>query len=99
MPNPHATHWQIVPFDAQHAAAFKALNLQWLEDHALLEAEDLKYLDHPQETIIETGGQIYVGLKGGDVVGTCAVARVSETDWELLKLAVHRSERGRGLGR
>jgi putative acetyltransferase len=99
MPDSESTLAEIVTFKEHYAPAFKALNLQWLQGHGLLEPEDLKYLDHPQETILDKGGQVFFALREGQIVGTCAVVPVSPTDWELVKLAVPPSEQGKGLGR
>ena len=66
-------HLELVRFQEHLAPAFKVLNLLWLEEHGLLESEDLKYLDHPREMILDKGGQIFFGLREGEAVATCAV--------------------------
>jgi hypothetical protein len=45
-------------FEDRFAADFARLNREWLEGFGLLEATDLKYLDHPRESIIDHGGEI-----------------------------------------
>jgi putative acetyltransferase len=95
----------IAPFKAEHAAAFDALNRQWLVDHGLLEEADEPSLRDPQGLIIDSGGAIFVALEGDTVLGTCAIAPLELDDatrtdaYELVKLAVSPSAQGKGIGR
>ncbi len=90
---------QIVGYREEYADAFARLNREWLERYALLEDGDLKHLEHPRETILATGGEIFFALQCGVVVGTCAtIVRDGETV-ELAKLAVDTSARRHGVGR
>lgn len=88
----------IVPFNDQYSEAFARLNLKWLEEYSLLEEIDQKYMDHPRETIIAKGGEIFFALRDGMVVGTCAAIPSNAEEVELAKLAVDESVQGRGLG-
>jgi putative acetyltransferase len=88
----------IVPFEDAHAKAFEELNRKWLEDHELLEEGDRKHLEQPRSSILLPGGAIFVALDGEQVVGTCGVVPVEDGVVELVKLAVHESARGSGLG-
>jgi putative acetyltransferase len=78
---------------------FERLNLLWLEEHALLEPVDLEYLRDPEGTILADGGEVFFALDDTDVVGTCAALRLSASTFELAKLAVDPTARGRGIGR
>jgi putative acetyltransferase len=95
----------IAPFKAEHAAAFDALNRQWLVDNGLLEEADEPSLRDPQGLIIDSGGAIFVALEGDAVLGTCAIAPLELQDgaradiYELVKLAVAPSAQGQGIGR
>lgn len=91
----------VEPFRPPHAAEFERLNREWLEGHGLIEAADEPSLRDPVGTILQPGGQIFVALDKGEVVGTCAIVPTHEdpTVWELVKLAVAPSSRGTGLGR
>ncbi|MEO7975166.1 MAG: GNAT family N-acetyltransferase [Thermoanaerobaculia bacterium] len=89
----------IVPFRDEFARAFAALNLEWLEKFELLEDGDLPYLRDPRGSIIDKGGVVLCALSNGEVVGTVAVVPLSAGTFELVKLAVAPSARGRGLGR
>jgi GNAT superfamily N-acetyltransferase len=78
---------------------FERLNRLWLEGHSLLEPVDLVYLQEPEEHILAGGGQVFFAMDGEAVVGVCAAIRVSATSFELAKLSVDPSVRGKGLGR
>jgi hypothetical protein len=85
----------ITGFADEHAEAFARLNREWLVRHKLLEDADLKQLDHPRESILATGGEIFIALIGNLVVGTCAVVVLDAETIELAKLAVDGNVRGR----
>ena len=85
-------------FRPEHAAAFEALNRAWLVGHGLLEPADEPHLTDPNGTIIAAGGRIYVAVENGIVIGTCGIAPHGPGEFEVLKLAVAESARGRGIG-
>jgi ribosomal protein S18 acetylase RimI-like enzyme len=86
-------------YEDRFAADFARLNREWLEGFGLLEEADLKYLDHPRESILDHGGEIFVAVDGELVVGACAVLRIDHAVVELAKLSVAPDARGRGIGR
>jgi ribosomal protein S18 acetylase RimI-like enzyme len=90
---------EIVPFRAEHAAAFYALNRAWLDEHGLYEAPDEVQLADPEGEIIAGGGALFIAVRGGEVVGTAAVVPHGEGEMELAKLTVSSHARGIGLGR
>ena len=90
---------KIEVFRPEHAAAYEALNRAWLVGHGLIEEADEPQLVDPQCTIIDTGGQIYVAVEDGVVIGTCGIAPHGEGEFEIVKLAVATSARGKGIGR
>lgn len=89
---------QITGYDDIYAEAFARLNREWLESYSLLEEGDLKHLEHPRESILATGGEIFFALLDGVVIGTCAVIVRDAETVELAKLAVDGGVRGRGIG-
>ena len=89
----------IVPYQDEYAPGFARLNRDWLDAHDLYEEADGRQLYSPKESLLNSGGVIYIALLGTEVVGCCALVRQSSTKYELTKLAVDRSVRGRGLGR
>lgn len=90
---------RIETFRPEHASAFDALNRAWLVGTGLFEPADEPHLLDPYGTILDNGGQIYVALEDDVVVGTCGIAPHGEDEFEVLKLAVAPSVRGRGIGR
>jgi ribosomal protein S18 acetylase RimI-like enzyme len=91
--------FELVEYRPELRPDFERLNRLWLERHSLLEPVDLEYLREPERLILADGGQVYFAMQGATVVGTCAAIPISSTTWELAKLAVDPSARGRGLGR
>jgi GNAT superfamily N-acetyltransferase len=89
---------QIVPFRAELAPAFAALNREWIERLFTLETPDLKLLNDPARTIIAPGGQIFFALDGGTPIGTVAAIAVGRGRFELAKMAVAPGFQGRGVG-
>lgn len=93
---------RVVPYDparVDHRAAFRDLNLAWIERHFAVEARDRHELDDPEGHILAAGGRIFVAESGGHVLGVCALLRLGDDAWELAKMAVRDDARGRGVGR
>jgi putative acetyltransferase len=86
-------------FRREHARRFGELNREWLERYHLMEASEEAQLADPQTHFIEGGGQIFVALHNGDVIGTCAVLPHGEAEIELAKLTVASEYRGHGIAR
>jgi len=89
----------IVPFRPAHADAFYRLNRAWLDAYALYEPADEVQLADPQGAVIDAGGAVFIAERGGEVVGTAAVAPHAPGEVELLKVTVSDALRGAGLGR
>src|SRR5882672_839045 len=90
---------EIGVFRLEHAERFAQLNRAWLEAYELLEPIDEEQLADPQTQIIQRGGEIFIALQDGEVVGTCAVLQHGVRELEMAKLAVATTFRGQGLGR
>ena len=88
----------IVPYRPELAAAFRQLNLDWIERLFAVEAADRKVLDDPQRAIIAPGGQIFFALDDADAIGTVAMILVSPGRYELAKMAVANSHQRCGIG-
>ena len=91
---------RIVPYEPCHQPIFRSLNEQWITQYWQLEAHDIECLDHPQESIIDRGGCIFVAQYHDEPVGVCALCKAdgSRCDYELAKLAVSTDVRGKGIG-
>lgn len=93
-----AEHVRMVDFRPVHAEMFRTLNLAWIEQFFGVEASDRRLLDDPVGQIIEPGGAILMTEYRGDIVGTCALIRMGGERFELAKMAVDASVRGKGIG-
>ena len=88
-----------VRWKPKYKSHFKRLNLQWIEEFFQLEPHDREVLDDPRKHIMGAGGEILFAIdETGEVLGTCALAKISEHQFELCKMAVDRAARGRGIG-
>ena len=81
-------------------AAFKALNLAWIEPMFSVEPSDLAQLDNPQAQIIDRGGQVLIAEVDGIPVGTAGLVAAHETGkLELVKMSARQDLRGTGIGK
>lgn len=91
---------QIVDYQPIYKNAFRDLNVEWISRYFDMEPSDYKSLDHPQEYILDKGGQIFIALMDGEPVGACAMIKMDDPDfdYELAKMAVSPKAQGRGIG-
>ncbi|WP_281233913.1 GNAT family N-acetyltransferase [Flavobacterium gelatinilyticum] len=91
---------EIVTYNTKYQKAFKDLNIEWIAAYFEIEPSDLKALDHPQEYIIDKGGEIFSAILNDEVVGVCAMLKSEHTDfdYELVKMAVSPKAQGKGAG-
>ena len=87
-----------IDFQPEHAAAFKDLNVAWISKLFAIEAKDLEVLDAPQAKILDTGGHIVMAVDGETPVGCCALILLPDGGFEVGKMAVADSHKGRGIG-
>jgi ribosomal protein S18 acetylase RimI-like enzyme len=90
---------EIIAFDERYADAFRDLNVAWLEKYFRVEAIDAEILGNPQAEVIAGGGEILFARSGETIVGTVALRYHGEGCFELTKMAVDETCRGRGIGR
>ena len=90
---------EIRSFQPEDAAAFFALNEQWISRHFGMEERDYLNLGNPQESILDPGGHILMAFTGTRPVGCCALIPEHPGEFELAKMAVAEDVRGQGLGR
>lgn len=95
----HVHGIDIVPFRAEHARDFYALNRAWLDEHELYEPADEAQLTDPAASIIAHGGRVFIAVEGDVVVGTAAVTPHGHGEMQIVKLTVGECARGKGLGR
>lgn len=104
LPSPSLPRAQEAPiviraFEPGDAAAFYALNEQWISRHFGMEERDHLNLGDPQRSILDPGGHILIAVAGDRAVGCCALIPEHKGEFELAKMAVAEEMRGRGLGR
>lgn len=90
---------ELRPFQPGDEVAFRALNEAWIAKYFGMEAEDHRTLDDPLEHILRPGGHIFMALIDGTPVGCCALIADGPGTYELAKMAVDETYRGRGIGR
>ncbi len=83
--------------DERHARDFIRLNEAWITDHFILEEADRQLAADPLK-IVRDGGHLLSLVEGDRVVGVCALVRESPTQFQLARMAVDASHRGRGYG-
>jgi ribosomal protein S18 acetylase RimI-like enzyme len=88
----------IFEFDEGYAGEFARLNYAWISERYGIEPHDHDVLDHPVETIIKPGGQVFFVRVGDEIAGTVAMIPYGGDAFELTKMAVDPAFRGRGLG-
>ena len=89
----------IVIYQDKYLEDFKRLNMEWLEKHHLTEPYDLEILNNPRGKIIDKGGCIFIAVENNKVIGTAGLAKSSDTEYELVKIAVDPAARGKGVGK
>lgn len=83
----------------EDGTAFRMLNEEWISRYFVLEAKDRETLGDPEGTILRRGGRVYQAWTGNTVVGCVALIPMGDRVYELSKMAVSPSVRGRGIGR
>ncbi|CAM4259639.1 GNAT family N-acetyltransferase [Zobellia nedashkovskayae] len=89
---------KIIPFKPAYAPIFKELNQKWIEQYFTIEPKDLYLLGNCQEHIIDKGGYIFFAKKEDTITGCFALLPVSNTTFELGKMAVSTEFQGLKIG-
>jgi putative acetyltransferase len=95
-----ASHLSIRPFQTTDRELFRAMNEEWISKYFVLEEQDRLVLGNPEQYILQPGGHIFMAFVGDEAVGCCALVPGGESGrFELAKMTVSASHRGRGIGR
>ncbi|MBV1861627.1 MAG: bifunctional helix-turn-helix transcriptional regulator/GNAT family N-acetyltransferase [Nannocystaceae bacterium] len=90
---------RVVPYDDSLAETFAEITREWVEGMFALEANDKAIIEDPRGMIIDRGGEIlFVEADGLGIVGTCALMPSDGTSFELTKMGVTASARGKKVG-
>lgn len=90
---------EIVEYSDELAPLFQSINAEWIETMFEMEDADRETLEHPREKVITPGGTIlFVQAAGLGIVGACALLKSGKGSYELTKMGVLDSARGRKAG-
>ena len=90
---------EIVPYKDEYGEYFKSLNVEWLEKYFQVEEYDNQVLSNPKKYILDKGGDIVFAKLNGEIIGTCALLKHGEGEYELTKMAVTEKARGYQAGK
>lgn len=86
-------------FQSGDATAFRELNFGWICEHFGIEHEDEALFNDPEGQIVRRGGDIFFVIDGNTPIGCCGLIPREVGTFELVKMTIAESHRGRGLGR
>lgn len=86
-------------FQPGDEAAFRDINLEWIERFFAVEVKDREVLGNPQKYILDPGGAILLAVDGDRPVGAVALMVMGEGSVELAKMGVRPEAQGKGAGR
>lgn len=89
---------EIISYQPKFAAAFKKLNVAWLEKYFVVEPYDAEVLSKPDKYILNKGGKIYFLLENNNAIGTFALMYNELNELEFTKMAVAEDSKGNGYG-
>jgi len=89
----------ILSYQPKYAEDYKQLNLAWIEKYFKVEEHDIEQLDNPDAYIISKGGYILFAKYDGAIVGTCALIKTGDSEYELAKMAVAENMQGKQIGK
>lgn len=87
------------PFRPGDEAAFRDINLEWIERFFAVEAKDREVLGNPYKYILDPGGAILLAEDGETPLGAVALMMMGDGSVELAKMGVRPEAQGRGAGR
>ena len=88
---------EIVLYHPSLKSFFKDLNEEWLNKYYFVTEEDSKILTDP-EKIINDGGCVLFARLNNEIIGTCALIKESDAEYEIAKMGVAEKARGKKAG-
>ncbi len=91
---------QIIDWQPEYQAAWKALNIAWISRDYEVEQVDLDTLDFPEKYFINGGGAVLLAqrVEDGQILGTVALQPFGNGVLELAKMTVAEEARGLKIG-
>jgi len=80
-------------------AAFRDINLEWIERFFAVEAKDREVLGNPGKHILDPGGAILLAVDDETPLGVVALMVMGDGSVELAKMGVRPEAQGKGAGR
>jgi len=93
------TAFEIIEYDEKYHADFKRMNLDYLDKYNLTESHDMIILDNPGEIVLGRGGFLWLAKAGEEIVGTVGIMDEGHGIFELIKMCVAESWRGKGISK
>jgi N-acetylglutamate synthase-like GNAT family acetyltransferase/DNA-binding MarR family transcriptional regulator len=90
---------EIFDYTPQYQQYFTDINLEWIEKYFKVEPMDEAMLNKAQEYILDKGGRIYFARYEGEIVGTVALKKMSDDEFELSKMGVRPQAQGKQIGK
>lgn len=87
------------PFEPGDEAAFRDINLEWIERFFAVEAKDREVLGNPHKYVLDPGGAILLAMDGETPVGVVSLVVMDGETVELAKMGVRPQAQGKGAGR
>jgi putative acetyltransferase len=86
-------------FQPGDEGSFRRLNEEWIERYFRVEPKEAAILADPKGTVLDPGGKIFFAIVDEQCVGCCALRRMSDSEFEVAKMAVTAACQGAGIGR
>jgi putative acetyltransferase len=90
---------EIIGYDDKYHSEFKRMNLDYLDKYHLTESHDMLILDDPRKTVLENDGFLWLAKAGDEIVGTVGLLNEGEGTFELIKMCVAETWRGKGISK
>jgi GNAT superfamily N-acetyltransferase len=90
---------EIIDYDKKYHSDFKRMNLEYLDKYNLTESHDMIILDNPEEYVIGRNGFLWLAKAGKEIVGTVGIIPEGHGIFELIKMCVAESWRGKGISK
>lgn len=87
------------PFRPGDEAAFRDINLEWIERLFVAEQKDRDVLNNPAKYILDPGGAILLAVEDETPLGVVALMVMGQGSVELAKMGVSPHAQGKGAGR
>ena len=89
---------EFISFDDSLTDEFRQMNLTWVQKYFEVEPADEVVLSDPRKNIIDKGGYIFFGKRGADITCTFALLKITDSEFELSKMAVKEAFLGQNMG-